>query len=364
MYENDKRIVMTLDAGGTNFVFSAIQGCEEIVTPISLPAVTDDLKVCLGRIADGFEQVRAKLGASPVAISFAFPGPADYSNGIIGDLPNFKCFRSGVALGPYLSDRFSLPVYINNDGNLFAFGEAAAGFLPYVNGILEGAGSSRRYENLIGITLGTGFGGGVVVRGHLLSGDNGCGGDVWLMRNKKYPRLICEESVSARAVTRVYKELTGCSVSSPKEVFEIAEGVKEGDCVAAKKSFEELGEMAADAVVNALNIVDGLIVVGGGVAAASGYILPAMVEEMKKELGTFDGRQFPCLQMHAFNLEDPADMEQFLNDGSVMVRVPGSEKMVRYSIEKKTGVGVSRLGTSRAVAIGAYALALSNIDCK
>ena len=364
MYENDKRIVMTLDAGGTNFVFSAMRGCEEIVQPIRVPAVTDNLNACLGRIADGFEQVRSMLSAAPVAISFAFPGPADYANGIIGDLPNFKCFRKGVALGPFLRERFGLPVYINNDGNLFAYGEAAAGFLPYGNHLLEAAGSSRRYGNLIGITLGTGFGGGVVVRGHLLTGDNGCGGDVWLMRNKKYPGLICEESVSARAVTRVYEELTGCPVSSPKEVFEIAEGIADGSRNAAIKSFEELGEMAGDAVIRALNIIDGLVVVGGGVAAAAKYILPAMVAEMRKELATFSSATFPCLQMRAFNMEDSEDLEEFLRDDSVMVRVPGSNEEVRYSIDKKTGVGVSRLGTSRAVAIGAYAIALSNIDNK
>ena len=47
MYEHDERIVMTLDAGGTNFVFSAIQGCREIVEPICLPAASDDLERCL-----------------------------------------------------------------------------------------------------------------------------------------------------------------------------------------------------------------------------------------------------------------------------------------------------------------------------
>ncbi len=34
MYTNDNRIVMTLDAGGTNFVFSAIQGGKEIADPV------------------------------------------------------------------------------------------------------------------------------------------------------------------------------------------------------------------------------------------------------------------------------------------------------------------------------------------
>ena len=41
-------IVMTLDAGGTNFVFSAIQDNKEIVAPVSLPSNADDLEMCLG----------------------------------------------------------------------------------------------------------------------------------------------------------------------------------------------------------------------------------------------------------------------------------------------------------------------------
>ena len=43
MYQFDKRIVMTLDAGGTNFVFSAIRSNEEIVEPIVLPSNGDNL---------------------------------------------------------------------------------------------------------------------------------------------------------------------------------------------------------------------------------------------------------------------------------------------------------------------------------
>ena len=57
-----------------------------------------------------------------LAISFAFPGPADYPNGIIGGwLPNFPSFRDGVALGPFLQEKFGVPVFINNGGDLFAY---------------------------------------------------------------------------------------------------------------------------------------------------------------------------------------------------------------------------------------------------
>ena len=184
MYDKDSRIVLTLDAGGTNLVFTAIQGNREIVDPIRFATHSENLDDCLQSLVEGFKKVRQELTADPVAISFAFPGPADYENGIIGDLPNFPSFRGGVALGPFLEANFKLPVFINNDGNLFAYGEALAGVLPQINTSLEKSGNSRRYKNLLAVTLGTGFGGGVVINEVLLTGDNGCGGDVWCAANK------------------------------------------------------------------------------------------------------------------------------------------------------------------------------------
>ena len=97
-YKNDIRVVMTLDAGGTNFVFNAVQAEQEILEPITLSAKDDNLEGVLNKIIDGFNQVQAKLLPKPVAISFAFPGPADFENGIIGDLQNLPFFRGGVAL--------------------------------------------------------------------------------------------------------------------------------------------------------------------------------------------------------------------------------------------------------------------------
>lgn len=268
MYEYDKRVVLTLDAGGTNFVFSAIQGNNEMISPISLPAVSDNLDECLEVLVKGFDRVIAAISVPPVAISFAFPGPADYKNGIIGDLPNFPSFRGGVALGPLLKHKYGIPVFIENDGNLFAYGEALSGALPMINRELSLAGCSREYKNLIGITLGTGFGAGVVIDKVLLTGDNGCGGDIWLMRNKKYPDMLAEESVSIRAVKRVYGDLSGQNSASlsPKDIYDIAEGIKEGNRHAAITSFNELGMMAGAAVASMLNVVDGLVVIGGGVA--------------------------------------------------------------------------------------------------
>lgn len=364
MCMGDKRIVMTLDAGGTNFVFSAIRDNEEIVRPITLPAVVDDIELCLQTLLDGFRRVQAALSEKAVAISFAFPGPADYVHGIIGDLPNFPAFRGGVALGPYLQEQFQIPVYINNDGNLFAYGEALAGILPEINRQLEVSGSTKRYKNLIGVTLGTGFGAGVVIDGNLVIGDNGAGGDVWCFRNKKYPECIVEESVSIRAVKRVYHELSDSSdeAQTPKDIYEIAEGIRQGNRLAAIRSFEELGEMAGNALAEMVTMVDGLIVIGGGLSGASTYILPALMREMKESLQMMDGSRFPRLQMDLFNLDDPEGKKVFLRGTHSQIRVPGTNRWVTYDPCKRIGIAISKLGATRAISLGAYQYALNQLD--
>lgn len=343
-----------------------IRGNQDIVETICLPAVSDNLNGCLTVLKKGFSAVKRQLENEPVAISFAFPGPADYKNGVIGDLPNFPVFRGGVALGAFLEEEFGIPVYINNDGNLFAYGEALAGILPSINEELKAVGNPKRYKNLLGITLGTGFGAGVVIDNCLLTGDNGCGGDVWIMRNKKYTDLIAEESVSIRAVRRVYGELSGEAVDNltPKDIYDIAEGILTGNREAAVRSFDELGEMAGAAIVSALHIVDGMVVIGGGVAGAAKYILPGMMREMRRSISTFSGRDFDCLQMEVCNLMEPDEYKKFLEDTSSWVEVPFTDKKVSYDCTKRIGVAISTLGANKAIALGAYAFALQQIDKK
>ncbi len=143
-YERDKRVVLTLDAGGTNLVFSAMKGASEVLEPFVLPCMPDDTELILKTIERGFKEVASRVKDKIEAISFAFPGPADYERGIIGDLPNLRAFRGGVALGPFLEEVFQMPVYINNDANLYVLGEYVFGFLPEVNMALKQRGVRSR----------------------------------------------------------------------------------------------------------------------------------------------------------------------------------------------------------------------------
>ena len=366
-FSADPRVVLTLDAGGTSFRFAAIAGNQEIAGGLTLPSRADDLPACLSQIVEGFTRMKSEVGATaPVsALSFAFPGPADYAAGVIGDLGNLPGFRGGVALGPMLEDRFGVPVFINNDGDLFAYGEALHGLLPDVNRRLAEAGSARRYRNLLGVTFGTGFGAGIVREGRLFVGDNGAAGEIWLVRNKLDRESPSEEGVGIRAVRTAYARGAGLvsdAAPEPSAIAAIARGESPGDERAAREAFRRMGEIAGDAIASALTLIDGLVVVGGGLAGSANLFLPALVGELNGMLTQLSGNRVPRLEIRAYDLEDAGGLERFLSDGSREVAVPGSSRRVRYEPEKRTGVGLTRLGTSRAVALGAYAWALSKLD--
>ncbi|MCX6280741.1 MAG: ROK family protein [Bacteroidetes bacterium] len=363
-YQTDKRIVMTLDAGGTNLVFSAVQFVKEIVEPITLPSKANSLEEILRTIIKGFQLVQANLHDKASAICFAFPGPADYENGIIGDLQNLPFFRGGVALGPMLQEQFGIPVFILNDGDLFAYGEAMFGLLPQINAKLRASGNPKEYRNLLGVTFGTGFGGGIVSRDGLLFGDNSAGGEINRSRNRTFKNWDAEESVSIRGLKREYANLSGLNIGSvpePKEICAIGLGQKPGNKDAAIKAFRSFAIDAADTIANAITLVDGLVVIGGGLSGAYPLFLPKLVEEMNLPFATMSGHPLPRLEVEVYNLEEPEELKKFLYSGSGRIQVPFSETTVQYDPQKKTGVGISKLGTSAAVSLGAYAFALSRL---
>jgi predicted NBD/HSP70 family sugar kinase len=363
-FKTDSRIVLTLDAGGTNMVFGAMRGGEFIIEPITLPSNADVLSKCLDTMVEGFQTVIDKLDEKPVAISFAFPGPADYPNGIIGGyLPNFPSFRDGVALGPFLRNKFGIPVFINNDGDLFAYGEALGGALPEVNEKLEAAGSDKRYRNMLGYTFGTGFGVGMIVNGELNRGDNSCV-ETFCLPHKKLAGVIVEDGVAVRAVKRVYGEASGHKDHNfePKDIFDIAEGRKEGDAEAAKKAFAEMGEVAGDAMATAVTLTDGLIVIGGGITAARKYIMPSLFASLRSKMHTVSGEELNRVQMKVYDLDNEAEFAEFAKGDARKIKVYGSDEEVTYDPQKRIGVTISKMGASKAISVGAYTFALDQLD--
>ncbi len=361
----DQRTVLTLDAGGTNFVFTAIQANQEIVSPVILPSNADELLHCINTIEEGFHAVMVQLKQKPVALSFAFPGPSDYRTGIIGKLNNLPAFKGRVPLGPILRNKFNIPVFINNDGDLYAYGEALSGFLPYINKLLNEAGIKKSYDNLIGLTLGTGFGGGIVRKEELLLGDNSMSAEVCLLRNRVNPDTNAEEGISIRAIRRVYAEEAGIDpslVPSPKEIFKIASGKRKGNKEAAVNAFHQLGRVLGDVLGNLLTVIDGVAVIGGGLSGAMSLILPAMIEEINSHYVSYAGNNYPRLVQKVYNIDDPKASKEFLKWEEKIIEVPDSDEKISYYADARIPIGTSIIGTSKAVSLGAYAYALKMLD--
>jgi len=360
---SDKRIVVTLDAGGTNFVFGAIKDYQFIVNPISKPSNSSVLEKCLETLVDGFAEIITQLPEPPVAISFAFPGPADYPNGIIGGyLPNFPSFRNGVALTEFLKERFKLPVFINNDADLFTYGEAIAGVLPEINRKLENMNSAKRFRNLIGFTFGTGFGFGISVNGNMYVGDNSCS-EIFCLPHKHLQNIIAEDGVSVRAVKRMYEEFSGNTKHcfEPFDIYQIAEGAKQGDREAAQRAFAVMGEVAGNVIATCASLLDGIIVIGGGLTKAEKYFLPALLKELRSEFSTISGEKVARVQSKIFNLQNEEEFIQFAKGDQQSLKIYGSDRKVIYDPQKRIGITISKLGADVATSLGAYAFALQKV---
>ena len=87
-----------------------------------------------------------------------------------------------------------------------------------------------------------------------------------------------------------------------------------------------------------------------------------MIKEINSTYKNFAGDVYPRLAVKIFNLEEENDLQLFLKGDSKEVTIPGSDQKIKYDPMARIGVGLSKIGTSKAVAIGAYAFALHELD--
>jgi glucokinase len=185
------------------------------------------------------------------------------------------------------------------------------------------------------------------------------------MRNRLYPSTSAEDSTAIRGVRRVYAREAGIpfeEAPNPKEIQDILLGTFEGNAEAARKAWDEMAIVAGDTLANAITLIDGIIVIGGGLSGAYQVFLQKLVDEMNASFQSLDGHQVPRLEISVLNLENPKELAVFLENQSIEIKVPFSKKVIHYHPKPYVGVGISRLGTSKAVSVGAYAYALSELS--
>jgi glucokinase len=90
--------------------------------------------------------------------------------------------------------------------------------------------------------------------------------------------------------------------------------------------------------------------------------MPALMSELDGKLRTVEGGAVNRLDLCAFRWDDERERAAFLEGDLHEVTVPGSGRKVVYDAMKRVAIGVTRLGTSRAVALGAWVFALEELN--
>jgi len=152
-----KETAIGVDLGGTQVTAGRVRaGLLEQLVKRSVPA-HENKDVVLGVVMDTIAEV---MTPEVAAIGCGVPSVVDVAEGIVREVGNIPSWKA-VSLKAALEHRFNLSTAIDNDANAFALGE-----------LIFGVGRGRRH--LVGMTLGTGLGTGVVINGRLLHGAN-CG---------------------------------------------------------------------------------------------------------------------------------------------------------------------------------------------
>lgn len=188
------------------------------------------------------------------AIGIGVPSVVDVERGIVYDVIHIPSWKE-VHLKEILEKRYKIPVFVNNDANCFALGE-------------HYFGKGKGVIDMVGLTVGTGLGAGIIVNNHLYAGKN-CGAGEFGMVD--YLDQNYEYYASGSFFSNVYG-LNG------EEVFKKAQAGDE----ASLKLYHELGTHLGNAVKMIMYTYDtGLIILGGSVTKAFDLFETQMWERIK-----------------------------------------------------------------------------------
>lgn len=251
--QNHTTMTLGIDIGGTNICFGLVEN-GHVLRAVSVRSFEPE--ATLEQTLDHLKkQIDLIITPEVKSIGFGVPSVVDEKNGIVYDTANIPSWKE-VHLKSIFEDRYSRPVYVNNDSNCYALGS-------YLT--ME---ESSRPESLVAVTLGTGVGMGVVVDGCLYSGVN-CG----------VGELACLP----------YKDATVEDYTSKKfflnqgiESIEAGIAAKAGD-PAALRLFEEYGRNLGYALSMVLYAYDPeVIVLGGGVGNNYPFFHDSMISYLKE----------------------------------------------------------------------------------
>lgn len=209
--------VLGIDFGGTQIRAGLVTGDRLMKTALELtPSTASEPEVlkALFSVIDQFKEHQVDR------IGIGVPSVVDVKAGIVYDVQNIPSLKE-VPLKAHLESKYGVPVLVNNDANCFVLGE-------------KYFGKGKAYENIVGLTLGTGLGGGVIIHDRLYMGANCGAGEFGMVA---YLKHNYEYYASGQSFENLYRT-TGTTVY---------EKARSGDPVAQDR-FTQFGYYLAEAI--------------------------------------------------------------------------------------------------------------------
>ena len=288
------RWIVGVDIGGTNIVVGLVP--LEGGAPVGLRNLPTDavrgadfvVQRVAGMVAEAIRETLAEHGgarADVAGVGIGSPGPLDRETGVVINTPNLGW--TNLPLRDLVSDAVGLPAALDNDANCATYGEW-----------WQGAG--RGVDNLIGLTLGTGIGGGIVLNGEIIHGASDAAGEIGHMtieftgRKCKCGNYGCLEAycsgpnIAARA-------REGLDAGYESVLTELVDGQLDRITAATVYEAAVLGDRYANEVMvetakilgagiaNVINIFNPeAVVIAGGVTRAGEHLFAPLRTEVRR----------------------------------------------------------------------------------
>lgn len=281
-----------IDLGGTNIAAGLVDENNSIVKKMSVPTAPERGNDAVTQsIAGLVKDIVSSQGLSLDDIAYvglATPGAINCDTGVIDRACNL--LMESYPVVEKLSALLPVRIYIENDANAAALGEAVAG-------------AAKGAKNSVMITLGTGVGGGIVINGKVYSGFNYAGGELghMVIEHNGVPcncgRCGCWEAYSsATALIRMTKEEMEKTPSSlmvkiTEERGKVSgrtafEAQRQGD-EAAQKVVDKYISYLACGITNVINLFQPeILCIGGGVSNEGAGLIDPLLDKINREVFT------------------------------------------------------------------------------
>lgn len=282
MAETDKTSI-GIDFGGTSVKLGVCRGDELLVTDEPIPTMQFHGPAALiGEMAARVAKLQ-KAYPAICAIGVGVPGLVDFDHGFVHELTNVPGWKH-VPLKAILSEKTGLPVLVENDANAMTYAEFRHG-------------AARGLKNVIGLTMGTGIGGGLVLDGKMFRGSGFVAGEIGQMSIdyngkaghygnlgalEKYTgnQQIAEHAVLRYSEAGIEKDIAECT---PKK---IADAAQAGDDI-ARQIWGEVADWLGTAISSIAWLLNpDAFVIGGGVAQAGDLIFTPLKNKVQSMLST------------------------------------------------------------------------------